>query len=132
MIEVRGIDNVLFAVGDLGEAERFYGGLLGLPTAFAFREAGIVGYRLGEEGPGLMIREQTRLAPGPARETPRVWLEVPDARASADVLADAGVRPLDRPRQMRSGWFVEVADPWGNVVGLADYLNDPARARAGG
>ncbi len=38
MIGVLGIDNVLFAVGDLGEAERFYGGLLGLPTAFAFRE----------------------------------------------------------------------------------------------
>ena len=132
MIDVRGIDNVLFAVGNLGEAERFYGELLGLVTAFAFREAGIVGYRLGEELPGLMIREQPHLAPGPARETPRLWLEVLDARASADALADAGVRPLDQPREMRSGWFVEVADPWGNVIGLTDYRNDPARARGGG
>ncbi len=103
MIDVRGIDNVLFAVGNLGEAERFYGGLLGLVAAFAFREAGIVGYRLGEEEPGLMIREQPHLAPGPARETPRLWPEVPDARASADALADAGVRPLDRPQRCAPG-----------------------------
>ena len=79
-----------------------------------------------------MIREQPDLAPRPARETPRLWLEVPDTRASADVLADAGVRPLGQPREMRSGWFVEVADPWGNVVGLADYRNDSARARGDG
>jgi predicted enzyme related to lactoylglutathione lyase len=129
VIDVRGIDNVLFAVGDLGEAERFYGGLLGLPTTFAFREAGIVGYRLGDEASGLMLREQPGLATGPARETPKVWLEVPDARAGADALAVGGVKPLDRPREMRSGWFVEVADPWGNVIGLADYTNEPARAR---
>ena len=127
MIEVRGIDNVLFAVGDLGEAERFYGVLLGLPEAFAFREARIVGYRLGEEAPGLMIREQSNLVLGPARETPTLWLEVPDARAGADALAGAGVRPLNEPREMRSGWFVEVAGPWGNVIGLTDYRNDPAR-----
>jgi hypothetical protein len=27
---------------------------------------------------------------------------------------------------------VEVADPWGNVVGLTDYLHAPERARRGG
>jgi predicted enzyme related to lactoylglutathione lyase len=132
MIDVRGIDNVLFAVGNFEEAERFYGQLLGLVTAFAFCEAGMVGYRLGEEEPGLMIREQPHLAPGPARETPRLWPEVPDARASANVLAYAGVRLLDQPKEMRSGWwFVEFADPWGNVIDLTDYRNDPARARGG-
>jgi hypothetical protein len=36
---------------------------------------------------------------------------------------------LGEPRELRTGWLVEVADPWGNVVGLTDYLLAPERAR---
>ncbi len=91
-IGVLGIDNVLFDVGDLDGARRFYG-------------------------------------PAPPRPSPRLWLEVPNARAAAAVLGDAGVDLLDEPRELRTGWVVELSDPWGNVIGLTDYLNDPARAR---
>jgi len=61
--------------------------------------------------------------PAPPRPSPRVWLEVADARA-------AGVTTLDEPRELRTGWLVEVADPWGNLVGLTDYVNAPKRARS--
>jgi predicted enzyme related to lactoylglutathione lyase len=67
--------------------------------------------------------------PGPPRSSPRLWLEVPDARAAGKVLADAGLALLGEPRELRTGWLVEVADPWGNVVGLTDYLLAPERAR---
>ena len=40
-----------------------------------------------------------------------------------------GVGDLDQPRELRTGWLVEVADPWGNVIGLTDYLLAPERAR---
>ena len=31
--------------------------------------------------------------------------------------------------EVATGWTVEVADPWGNVIGLTDYTKDPSRAR---
>ncbi|MDP9452105.1 MAG: VOC family protein [Actinomycetota bacterium] len=127
-----GIDNVLLAVG-LGPGS----GLL-RPGLGADREvrlppqAGIVGYRLGDEDPGLLLRHDPTLAPSPPRRSPRVWFEVPDARAAAEGLSDRGVLPVEPVRQLRTGWVVEVADPWGNVVGLTDYLLAPERARPPG
>jgi catechol 2,3-dioxygenase-like lactoylglutathione lyase family enzyme len=130
-VAVLGIDNVLFAVGDLAEARRFYGDVLGLDEKFAFPDAGLVGYRLGPEEPGLLLRADATLGEGPPLDTPRLWLEVPDARAFAGRLDTAGVQPLAPARQIRTGWVVEVADPWGNVVGLTDYVDAPERARPG-
>jgi predicted enzyme related to lactoylglutathione lyase len=127
-VEVLGIDNVLFEVGDLEGARRFYGELLGLPEKFAFPRIGLVCFQLGAEEPGLLVRAGA-VEPGAPRSSPRLWLEVPNARAAAALLGDAGVPLLEEPRELRTGWVVEVADPWGNVVGLTDYLNDPARAR---
>ena len=63
-MDILGVDNVLFAVGDVLVARRFYTDILGLSEAFAFAEAGIVGYQLGTEEPGLLIRlERSPLFP---------------------------------------------------------------------
>jgi hypothetical protein len=43
---------------------------------------------------------------------PRVWLEVADARATAEVLARAGVSTLADPFEVATGWTVEIANPW--------------------
>lgn len=129
---VLGIDNVLFAVGDLDQARDFYGRLLGLPEKFAFLDAGILGYRLGNEEPGLLLRVDSTLTPAPPRTTPRLWLEVPDARATAELLRARGAALLGPARQVRTGWVVEAADSWGNITGLTDYLLAPAQARQAG
>ena len=128
-LEVLGVDNIMLAVGDLVQARRFYESTLGLPVKFAVPQAGVVGYRLGGEEPGLMIRVQA-LPPSPPRDTPRVWLEVRDARAAAAALRAKGVRILGEPMEILTGWAVELADPWGNVLGLTDYRKDPARGRS--
>ena len=128
-LEVLGVDNIMLAVGDLEQARRFYESTLGLPVKFAVPQAGVVGYRLGGEEPGLMIRVQA-LPPSPPRDTPRVWLEVRDARAAAAALRAKGVRILGEPMEILTGWAVELADPWGNVLGLTDYRKDPARGRS--
>lgn len=47
---------------------------------------------------------------------------MPDARAEAEALRAAGLRLLAAPWTRQTGWVVEVADPWGNIVGLADAL----------
>jgi len=108
MIEVLGVDNVLHAVGDFERAKNFYGGTLGLPLKFEVPQAGIALYRLGRDEAGLMVRVQDAAHP-------RVWLEVPDARVVARELAA-------QAREINTGWVVEIEDPWGNVIGLTDYL----------
>ncbi|WP_163506461.1 VOC family protein [Fodinicola acaciae] len=121
-MNVLGVDNVLFGVDDLDTAVDFYADKLGLPLAFRLDEPGIALFRLGDETPGLLVRAGT-----PAGG--RVWLEVRDARATAKSLRAAGVQPLAEPFEVATGWTVEVADPYGNVVGFTDYATMPSRGR---
>lgn len=127
-LDILGVDNIMLAVGDLEQARAFYETTLGLPVKFAVPQAGVVGYRLGPEEPGLMIRVQS-LQPSPPRDTPRIWLEVRDARQAAAALRERGARVLGQPMEILTGWAVEIADPWGNVLGLTDYVKDPAKGR---
>jgi predicted enzyme related to lactoylglutathione lyase len=126
MIDIRGIDNVLFPIGDLDAAVRFYADMLGLPLVFRLDGPGVALFRLGPEAPGLLIRRDEH--PG-GTTGPRVWLEVDDAREAAQALAQAGVEPLGPPFAVATGWTVEIADPWGNVVGFTDYTSMPERGR---
>jgi catechol 2,3-dioxygenase-like lactoylglutathione lyase family enzyme len=126
-LTVRGIDNILFTVADLDTAVDFYTGRLGLPLAFRADQPGVALFRLGDEPPGLLVRR------GPISDVddgrPRLWLEVLDARATAVALAAAGLAPLSDPFPVATGWTVEVADPWGNIIGFTDYTTMPERGR---
>ncbi|MEH0427902.1 VOC family protein [Streptomyces stelliscabiei] len=129
--ELLGFDNVLLPVGDLPQAVSFYE-RAGFDVGFRLDEAGIAGLKVGKETPGLLLRVEEELPQRPpAWASARVWLEVPDARAAARALAAAGVAPLDAPFSVATGWTVEFADPWGNVIGLTDYSKRPELARAG-
>jgi len=128
-LDVLGVDNVLVAVGDFEVALDFYAGTLGLPLKFQLPHLGVACFRLGGEEPGLLVRAGA-IHPREPRETPRVWLEVRDARAAAAELRARGLEPLAEPIEVGTGWTVEVADPWGNVLGLTDYVKDPSRARS--
>ncbi|WP_219462524.1 VOC family protein [Nonomuraea rhizosphaerae] len=125
-MNVLGVDNILVDVGDLARAREFYGGVLGLREKFSTRELAL--FAIGEETPGLLVRAREE-TPGPlAREgrpgSMRVWLEVPDARAAAQEVGGEAFEVL-------TGWTVEIADPWGNVVGLTDYAKRPRLSRTG-
>lgn len=126
---VRGIDNVLIPVGDLTAAKRFYTGILGLTVKFELAERGIALFKLGDEEPGLLLRTDPAAgtSTGPAM---RVWLEVPDARTTSNDLRERGIHPLTPPFEVATGWTVELADPWGNIIGLTDYTKRPSLARA--
>jgi predicted enzyme related to lactoylglutathione lyase len=128
-IHVLGVDNILFGVGDFDGVRAFYEGKLGLPVTFAVEAMGIVGYRLGSDEAGLFLRVQSSIVPTSARETPRLWLEVADAREAATELTAKGIAPLREPFEINTGWVVEFADPWGNVIGLTDYVKDSAKTR---
>jgi predicted enzyme related to lactoylglutathione lyase len=127
--ELLGFDNVLLPVGDLGEAVRFYE-RAGFTVGFRHDEAGIALLKVGGETPGILLRAEVALGHRPPPwPSPRVWLEVPDARAAARALGDAGIEPLDKPFSGATGWTVEIADPWGNVTGLTDYSKRPELGR---
>ncbi|MEU9366076.1 VOC family protein [Streptomyces avermitilis] len=127
--ELLGFDNVLLPVGDLDEAVAFYQ-LAGFPLAFRLDEAGIALLKVGGETPGVLLRQEDELARRPPLwASPRVWLEVRDARITARALAGAGVPPLDEPFPVATGWTFEVADPWGNVIGFTDYSKRPELGR---
>ncbi|MFC8240790.1 VOC family protein [Streptomyces chartreusis] len=127
--ELLGFDNVLLPVGDLGEAVGFYE-RAGFTVGFRLDEAGIAQLKVGGETPGLLLRQEEALGHRPPPwPSPRVWLEVPDARAATRTLRDAGVEPIDAPFSTATGWTVEIADPWGNVVGFTDYCKRPELGR---
>ncbi|MFI8190627.1 VOC family protein [Streptomyces sp. NPDC085946] len=127
--ELLGFDNVLLPVGDLGEAVAFYE-RAGFPLGFRLDEAGIALLKAGAETPGILLRQEETLGHRPPPWTsPRVWLEVPDARAAARALHEAGVTLLDEPSAVATGWLVEIADPWGNVIGFTDYSKRPELGR---
>ncbi|WP_030600824.1 VOC family protein [Streptomyces achromogenes] len=127
--ELLGFDNVLLPVGDLGEAVAFYE-RAGFTVGFRLDEAGIAVLKVGAETPGILLRSEEGLGRRPPHwPSPRIWLEVPDARAAARELAAAGIPALDEMTQGATGWTVEFADPWGNVLGFTDYTKRPALAR---
>ncbi|MEU9555240.1 VOC family protein [Streptomyces fumanus] len=127
--ELLGFDNVLLPVGDLGEAVEFYE-RAGFAVGFRFDEGGIALLKVGGETPGLLLRHEEGLGHRPPPwPSPRVWLEVPDARTAARALAHAGIEPFEGPVKSVTGWTVEFADPWGNVTGLTDYTKRPQLGR---
>ncbi|MFF4251264.1 VOC family protein [Streptomyces sp. NPDC001663] len=127
--ELLGFDNVLLPVGDLSAAVGFYE-RTGFTVGFRFDEAGIALLKVGGETPGILLRQEEELGHRtPPWPSPRVWIEVPDARAAARTLKAAGVPLLDEPFPVATGWTVEVADPWGNVIGFTDYSKRPELGR---
>lgn len=127
-MDIRGIDNVLVPVGDLAVAVDFYANRLGLSVRFTVPERGIALFGVAAETPGIMAMFDPAAGQGgpPAM---RVWLEVPDARAAAAEIEERGVEMLTAPFEVATGWSVELADPWGNVIGLTDYSKRPELAR---
>ncbi|MFD8300873.1 VOC family protein [Streptomyces sp. NPDC059690] len=127
--ELLGFDNVLLPVGDLGGAVDFYE-RAGFVVGFRFDEGGIALLKVGGETPGILLRREEGLGHRPPPwPSPRLWVEVPDARAAARALAGAGITPLDEPSSVATGWTVEIADPWGNVIGFTDYTKRPELGR---
>jgi len=124
-MKVLGIDNVFLQVGDLDEAVRFYGEVIGLPVHKRFDAMGMVLFAIGDETPGLGVGATEDPVPGGSK----LWFEVPDARAVAEELATYGVENVRPAFQIPTGWTVEVVDPWGNQLGFTDYTGMPALGR---
>lgn len=118
-IEPLGIDNVMFAVADLDMAIRFYE-RCGFVLKFRLDAANTALFAIGDEAPGLMLR-------GGAEGRGHLWVEVNDALIVADALRGAGLEA--RMIETATGRTCEVPDPFGNVIGFADYSKRPDLGR---
>lgn len=119
-IELLGIDNVMFRVDDLDRAIAFYEGC-GFVLKFRVEEKRMALLMIGTEEPGLVLRNDEGMPGG------RLWVEVRDAVEVAAILTRKGL--ATRRIETATGITCEVQDPWGNVVGFADYTRMPALAR---
>ena len=100
--------------------------------AFRLDEAGIALLKVGNETPGVLLRVDEELGQ-PAAVLAGVaacgW-RCGTRGCTAGRWPRPGIQPLDDPFPVATGWTVEIADPWGNVIGFTDYGKRPELARA--
>lgn len=127
-MDILGFDNVIFTVGDLSQGASFYE-KLGFRVKFRLDALDICVLSVGFELPGLVLKRMD-IRPGFLNpERARFWVEVPDTQKVLEELKQAGIPLLRPPIQLPTGLLVEVADPWGNVVGYTDHLLMPHTGR---
>jgi hypothetical protein len=118
-LTVLGVDTVEIPVGELGAALRHYADALGL--AVTARTAEPASATLAAGGATLLLREEPTLAEGtPSPRSVRIRLAVADLDAVPQRIRAVGVPTA------AGGRVLEVADPWGTVLG---FVEAPGRAK---
>ena len=115
-MEILGIDNVFFQVGDLKEAIIFYE-KLGFVLKFNIPRINAALFNIGKEVPGLMLFED--IEPKPSR----LWVEVKSALEAQSILHQGSLI------ETATGLTFECMDPWKNIIGFADYSKKRELAR---
>ena len=124
-MEIRGVDLVAFHVGNLNEGTRYYEEL-GFKVQFRSNELGVTVLLVGEDFAKLLVTtEKPPLEPG----TSRMWVEVADVKAILPELKTKTAKFVREPLLIATGWLVETADPWGNVLAFRDYTAQPDYGR---
>ncbi len=111
-----GIDNVFFQVGDLDQAIPFYE-KLGFVVKFRLPHMQAALLSIGTEEPGLILTQNTPAVPS------KLWVEVASAKDAHRELASGKLF------EITTGWTLEVIDPWNNIIGFADYTKKPELSR---
>jgi predicted enzyme related to lactoylglutathione lyase len=130
-MEILGIDHIVFTVGDISQAVKFYL-KLGLRLQFQSEQTGAAVMVISAEHPNLLLLKAKEEIQEGGLERPRLWIEVKDARAATEELKEKGFQFARDPFLIPTGWLVEVVDPWGNIVGFNDYHLQPQFGRQGG
>ncbi|CAM4226677.1 VOC family protein [Paenibacillus macerans] len=115
---MKGYDNFFLPVGDLKQAGYYYGQMLGLDVKFDFSAKGMLAYRIGREEPAVILRDTSHF---PIAQ-PAIWFLVDDARRKYNELREKGVAFNSEPFAIATGTAVEFEDPFGNRLGITDYI----------
>lgn len=119
-MQILGIDNIFFQVGNLKDAETYYQ-RLGFKVKLKLAHIPALLLSIGTERPGLILIEQVH----PIGSC--IWLEVPNAQEVEHELSKRYTS--GKFLETKTGLTFEIEDPWGNRIGFADYRFKPELAR---
>lgn len=109
------IDNKAIAVV---EAKRYYEEILGLKKKFDFSDKGMVAYNIGNEEPEIILKDKNKFE----NLKPTIWFEVEDVAIFYKEMLNNGIKFLSEPFKIGTGNAVEFEDPFGNRLGVTDYI----------
>jgi predicted enzyme related to lactoylglutathione lyase len=115
-IVFRGVRGVALPMLDEARAKHFYEEVLKLPIAVQAGEP--IGYLLGET---ILMLKMDWYAPPSAEPSPRVTLEVDDARAIEKELGKRGVTIADKPEKYGISYIGSFFDSEGNKLWFCSY-----------
>jgi predicted enzyme related to lactoylglutathione lyase len=113
----RGVKAVALPVTDEARAKKFYAETLALPVAFEAGEP--FGYLLGET---ILLLKPEWYAPPSAEPSPRITLEVADARATEQALKNRGIVIADGVESTGTGYVASFLDSEGNKLWFCSYV----------
>lgn len=111
-----GVKAVALPLVDSARADNFYGKVLGLMPANHPGEPH--GYLLG--GTILLLKPDWYADPS-AQPSPRITLEVDDARSLVKTLKERGVTIADEPEPTKTGFVASFLDSEGNKLWFCSY-----------
>lgn len=111
-------DNFFLPVDDMKIARQYYGEILGLQIKFDFSDNGMLAYKIGNEEPAIILKDKNKFKD----IKPTIWFEVPDVKKKYVEMKEKGIHFLSEPFKIRTGYAVEFDDPFGNRLGITDYM----------
>lgn len=115
---MKNFDNFFFPVNDMEEAKQYYGEVLGLNMKFDFSDNGMIAYNVGNEEPAIILKDKSKFKDF----KPTIWFEVLDVMGKYEEMKQKGIAFLSEPFRIKTGYAVEFEDPFGNRLGITDYL----------
>jgi len=115
-IKFLGVKAVALPVIDSARADNFYGKVLGLPVANHPEEPH--GYLLGET---ILLLKSNWYAEPSTEPSPRITLQVDDARSLEQTLSERGVIIADKAEPTETGFVASFLDSEGNKLWFCSY-----------
>ncbi len=117
---MKNYDNFFLPVDNMEEAQRYYGDILGLHMKFNFSDKGMVAYNIGNEEPAIILKDKNKFN----NLKPTIWFEVSDVIMKYEEMKEKGIIFLSEPFKINTGYAVEFEDPFGNRLGITDYIKN--------
>lgn len=112
-------DNFFLPVDNMEEAKKFYQTVLELSLAFSFEDRGLIGIKVGNEEPAIILKDKNKFP----ESKPTIWLTVDNLHERYEKMKKQGIRFLSEPFKINKGIAVEFEDPFGNRLGFTEYTS---------
>ena len=81
-------------------------------------DKGMVAYNIGNEEPAIILKDKNKFE----NLKPTIWFEVEDVAIFYKEMLNNGIKFLSEPFKIGTGNAVEFEDPFGNRLGVTDYI----------